>query len=344
MDKYQVVIVGGGIAGVGIAKACNEKGLKTLIIEKNELGKSTSNNSLRIMHAGFRYFQKFDFPRIIDSIKAESELRREFPELIKELKCLMPINSFGVKSKIPLTLVAFVYYNLSKLLVKNYNPSAKIITESEVPNFYKSYVNKNAFLWHDSLLLNNLELIKKIIKEFKDDIDISNLSEFISYKNNTSCIEVTYKKDGIEERIETSYLINTSIRSDLTYAKGVNVVIESQLEAKYGLAFNAKRSGMFFSVPRNKNSVIGTWYFNNMDKDVLLSEKDTIEKSLKNILRKDYKIKSFDIGFIPVNSFNLKFPEFANKPFIKRKGNYIEYNAIKYTSFLVEGRKLINSL
>ncbi|MCB0337603.1 MAG: FAD-dependent oxidoreductase, partial [Bdellovibrionales bacterium] len=77
---YDVVIVGGGIAGLGIAQAAARRGLSPLVLERNDFAAHTSNNSLRIIHGGFRYLQSFDIPRVLMSRRAQARIMRSYPE------------------------------------------------------------------------------------------------------------------------------------------------------------------------------------------------------------------------------------------------------------------------
>ena len=72
-EKYfDAIIVGGGIYGVMLSLIASQKGLKTLLLERNDFGGATSYNSLRIVHGGLRYLQKLDFNRFFESVSKEN--------------------------------------------------------------------------------------------------------------------------------------------------------------------------------------------------------------------------------------------------------------------------------
>jgi glycerol-3-phosphate dehydrogenase len=56
-DPYDLLIVGGGINGVGIARDAAGRGLKVLLAEKDDLGAATSSSSTKLVHGGLRYLE-----------------------------------------------------------------------------------------------------------------------------------------------------------------------------------------------------------------------------------------------------------------------------------------------
>ena len=56
-ERFDVVIVGGGIHGIAVAREAAKQGYKTALIEMNDFGHSTSFNSMKVIHGGLRYLQ-----------------------------------------------------------------------------------------------------------------------------------------------------------------------------------------------------------------------------------------------------------------------------------------------
>ncbi len=60
-DHYDVVVVGGGVNGTGIARDLAGRGLKVLLCESGDLASQTSSASTQLIHGGLRYLEQFDF-------------------------------------------------------------------------------------------------------------------------------------------------------------------------------------------------------------------------------------------------------------------------------------------
>ena len=60
-EKFDLIVVGGGIIGTGIARDASLRGIKTLLIEKEDFGYGTTSRSSRLIHGGLRYLRMLEF-------------------------------------------------------------------------------------------------------------------------------------------------------------------------------------------------------------------------------------------------------------------------------------------
>ena len=63
--KYDLLVIGGGITGAGIALDAASRGLKTALVEKNDFASGTSSRSTKLIHGGLRYLKQFSFGKKI---------------------------------------------------------------------------------------------------------------------------------------------------------------------------------------------------------------------------------------------------------------------------------------
>jgi glycerol-3-phosphate dehydrogenase len=89
--SWDLIVVGGGIQGAALTLEASRRGLRTLLVERDDFGGATSGNSLRILHGGLRYLQSADLPRYRESIAERRWFLRHFPDLAEPLPCLMPL-------------------------------------------------------------------------------------------------------------------------------------------------------------------------------------------------------------------------------------------------------------
>ena len=67
MDKtYDLLVVGGGINGAGIARDAAGRGLSVLLVEQRDLASATSSSSTKLIHGGLRYLEHYEFRRLLE--------------------------------------------------------------------------------------------------------------------------------------------------------------------------------------------------------------------------------------------------------------------------------------
>lgn len=94
---YNVVVIGGGIYGACLLLEAARRGLRCLLLERDDFGGATTWNSLRILHGGLRYLQSLDLHRFHDSVGECKWFCQNFPDLVRPLPCLMPLYGKGLK-------------------------------------------------------------------------------------------------------------------------------------------------------------------------------------------------------------------------------------------------------
>ncbi|MFO7901849.1 MAG: FAD-dependent oxidoreductase [Pirellulaceae bacterium] len=94
---HDLIVIGGGIYGVAMTLEAARRGLRVVLVERDDFGGATSWNSLRILHGGLRYLQTLDLPRFFESVGERRWFCRHFPELVATLPCLMPLYGRGMK-------------------------------------------------------------------------------------------------------------------------------------------------------------------------------------------------------------------------------------------------------
>lgn len=110
---YDVVVVGGGINGAGIARDAALRGLKVLLLEKYDFGSGTSSYSSRLIHGGLRYLEYGELPLVFESLRERKLLRRVAPHLVKRLRLKIPVYKHGKRSLFTVRLGMLAYDLLS---------------------------------------------------------------------------------------------------------------------------------------------------------------------------------------------------------------------------------------
>ena len=88
---FDVVIIGGGINGAGVAQAVAAAGYSVALLEKSAIAAGTSSKSSKLIHGGLRYLENFDFKLVRESLKERELLLHIAPTLVKRLPFFIPL-------------------------------------------------------------------------------------------------------------------------------------------------------------------------------------------------------------------------------------------------------------
>ncbi|MDQ6674420.1 MAG: glycerol-3-phosphate dehydrogenase/oxidase [Chloroflexota bacterium] len=91
-----VLVIGGGIVGTGIARDLALRGLKVALVERHDLASGTSSRPTRLIHGGLRYLEIFDFALVRTDMREREVLLRVAPHLVHPLRFLLPITGRGL--------------------------------------------------------------------------------------------------------------------------------------------------------------------------------------------------------------------------------------------------------
>ncbi len=89
--QFDVLVIGGGITGAGIARRAAQAGLRTALVEKGDLAAGTSSWSSKLVHGGLRYLAHLQVGVVRESVRGREALLRAAPGLVEELGFLMPV-------------------------------------------------------------------------------------------------------------------------------------------------------------------------------------------------------------------------------------------------------------
>ncbi|MFT7722534.1 MAG: glycerol-3-phosphate dehydrogenase [Roseateles sp.] len=90
MDDFDVVVVGGGINGTGLARDLAGRGWRVLLAERDDLAAHTSSASTKLVHGGLRYLETHEFPLVRKALQEREVLLRAAPHLIRPLRFVLP--------------------------------------------------------------------------------------------------------------------------------------------------------------------------------------------------------------------------------------------------------------
>jgi glycerol-3-phosphate dehydrogenase len=97
-ETFDVVVIGGGVTGAGVAFDAATRGLAVALIEKNDFASGTSSRSSKLIHGGLRYLEQFEFALVREGLRERALLRRNAPHLSQPLPFLAPVYASDERS------------------------------------------------------------------------------------------------------------------------------------------------------------------------------------------------------------------------------------------------------
>jgi len=90
-ETFDILVIGGGITGVGVALDAASRGLRTALVEAEDFASGTSSKSSKLVHGGLRYLQQGDIRLVYEALHERQRLRHNAPHLVKLLPFMIPI-------------------------------------------------------------------------------------------------------------------------------------------------------------------------------------------------------------------------------------------------------------
>ncbi len=308
-EAFDLIIIGGGINGAGIARDAAERGLKVIVLEKNDFASGCSAHSTRLIHGGLRYLEYFEFPLVYESLHEREILLQQYPHLVSPLGLLVPCYKGSQHPMWKLRTGMALYDLLSQ--GKSMKPHQTIKKE----NLDQIEINLNrknlegAVYYFDAqvsfaerLVLENILTAKskgaiclnhcEVTEVICSKVHGKNMAQGVRFKDilNAKRPYTVYGKniinlggpwvDKINERLKGTdgFQVKTDIKKLIGGTKGSHIVIKSFPGApkEYGIYTEAKADGrpifvLPFKVGMNEDLLlIGTT-------DVFLEEKDSLD-------------------------------------------------------------------
>ncbi|MHC4471974.1 MAG: FAD-dependent oxidoreductase [Planctomycetota bacterium] len=170
--SHDLVVVGGGIYGSCLALEAARRGLRPLLLERDDFGGGSSFNSLRIVHGGLRYLQSLDVVRLRDSVRERRWFLRTFPELVRPLPCLLPLYGEGLHRPSTFRLALLLTDSLSRdrnagVSRSRHLPGGRVVPPSETAALFAAVRReglRGAGLWHDAVMLSSERVLVEILR------------------------------------------------------------------------------------------------------------------------------------------------------------------------------------
>jgi len=284
--KYDLIIIGGGITGAGIALDAASRGISTLLVEKKDFASGTSSKSTKLIHGGLRYLKQLEFKLVADVGKERAVVHHIAPNLVHPMKMILPFTKTGKLGKVSTFMALTAYDWLANVEGADKKQMLSVEEAKEVEPLLKDLNIKGAgyyaeYRTDDARL--TIEVIKKAQEKGATCINYCEVTEFIQSGKKVEGVEVIDHLSNQKFSFKANQIVNATgpwvdtLRKKvetikgkrLQLTKGVHIVIPfDEFPVKQPVYFDTSDERMIFAIPRLGVTYIGTTdtvYTKNMD-------------------------------------------------------------------------------
>jgi glycerol-3-phosphate dehydrogenase len=305
---WDIVVIGGGSSGLGVALDGLSRGLKVLLLEKADFAKGTSSRSTKLIHGGFRYLAQGDILLVLEALKERGIILKNAPHLVHKQAFIIPVYSFFDRMKYILGLKIYDLMAGRLGIEKSQFISKKNIIQ-RMPNIRQDKL-KGGVIYYDGqfddarLALNVAQTCNELGGVMLNYMKVTHLN-----KNSKGEIDGVHVKDQFSTKafeVKTKMLVNaTGVFADkilkmdhpetpkmIQPSQGIHLVMDSSfLSQKDALLIPKTSDGrVLFAIPWYNKLVVGTTDTlrkkTKLEPDILQKEIDFILKTVGKYLTK----------------------------------------------------------
>ncbi|NRD73657.1 glycerol-3-phosphate dehydrogenase [Shewanella sp. VB17] len=269
---YDLLVIGGGINGAGIARDAAGRGLSVLLCEKDDLAQHTSSASTKLIHGGLRYLEHYEFSLVRKSLKEREILLRSAPHIIGPLRFIMP----HAPEQRPTWLIRaglFLYDHLAKREILPGSESIKLGQHLTGEPLKKGF--KQGFAYSDAWVQDARLVVLNALDARERSAHILTQTEVIAARREGQYWHVSLKNsDGEIEDVIAKGVVNaagpwvdnilgqvtqTGSAHKMRLVKGSHIIVKRLFDHPYAYIFQNPDKRIIFAIPyENDFTLIGT--------------------------------------------------------------------------------------
>ncbi|MFQ5445958.1 MAG: glycerol-3-phosphate dehydrogenase/oxidase [Saprospiraceae bacterium] len=275
-QDFDLLIIGGGITGAGIALDAALRGMSVALVEKGDFASGTSSRSTKLIHGGLRYLKQMEFRLVSEVGRERAILHRLAPHLVLPEKMLLPIVKGGTLGRFSASLGLWLYDRLAGVNPEDRKKmlgAAQCLTLEPLlkkegllgGGHYAEYRTDDARL--------TLEVVKSAIRHGALCLNYMAFQKFHYSHGSISGARCQDTCTGEEFDVRAEYVVNAAgpwvdkLRKEahaltgkrLFLSKGVHIVVSKQrFPLQQAVYFDVPDGRMMFAIPRHRCSYIGT--------------------------------------------------------------------------------------
>ena len=275
-ETFDLLVIGGGITGVGIALDAAGRGLKVALVEKQDFAAGTSSRSTKLIHGGLRYLKQLEFGLVREVGQERKTVYHNAPHLVIPEKMLLPITKGGSFGK---TSASFGIYTYDWLAGVKRSERRAVLSRSQTlkrePLLRQDDLEAGIVYWE--YRSDDARLVIEVAKTAAEDgavlLNYCEFNQFTYENEHISGGEMTDLKTGKSFSIKAKRTINAAgpwvdnVRSvdgelkgkRLHLTKGVHLVFDHErFPLRQAVYFDVSDGRMIFAIPRDGATYVGT--------------------------------------------------------------------------------------
>jgi len=274
-ERFHVIVIGGGINGVAIARECARAGRRTLLVEQHDFAAGTTSRSTRIIHGGLRYLEYGDIGQVRESLRERQWLLQRYPHLVHPLQFVLALDGRSRRSALAVRTGLWLYRKIGHASLRVDEGPAE---QDRLERLLEAGRRFSVFSFDDA----QCEFPERLVAEWL----VEAVKAGAVARNHTQVLAVEIRNgraagvllrdqfSGKEERVEATWIINatgpwadgvcqtSNIQTKNPMVGGVrgsHIVLPSFAGAPEAAVYTEAVDGRpIFVIPWNKQLLVGT--------------------------------------------------------------------------------------
>lgn len=274
-EKFDILVIGGGINGCAIARDASLRGVRTALIEKNDFASGASGKTTKLIHGGIRYLEQFNFKLVYEALHERQVLLKTAPQLVHPLEFIIPAYKNDPRSLLKIKTGATIY---DWMAGKDKLRCCRLLKKNELISLEHNIdpVNLRGGVIYCDTQMDDVRLcLDNAISAHEAGCCMANKIEaagFIKEIGKIAGVEAQDKLTGEKLSIRASIVVNatgawsnTIVKMDEPKAppitrptKGIHIVYRKLPHDRAIILSHHKDKRIFFVIPWRNLSLIGT--------------------------------------------------------------------------------------
>ncbi len=274
---FDLVVIGGGITGAGVALDAASRGLDVMLIERNDFASGTSSKSTKLIHGGLRYLKNLEIGLVREVGQERAVVHEIAPHLVRPEKMLLPLVEGGSLGKLSTSMALWVYDFLADvegddkrvMLTKEETIAHEPLVRKDIlkgGGFYAEYRTDDARLTieniktaekHGATALNYVEATDF---QYTEDKRIAAVICHDRFSGETITVNTRHVISSTGPWVDELRTKDKSMTDRHVFlSKGVHIVVaRERLPLQHAVYFDVEDGRMLFAIPRLRCTYIGT--------------------------------------------------------------------------------------